>query len=132
METHRYWAKSVSIEAVRITPENMRELEYETEVIYFVQPNGETPYLLCRGGRYVPGDWVVVKGDFTNCYTHEDFSKKYWTHSEHMAEDEKYARIYQLVRGAMNKQDIATFNGGDNVGMDFIAEDTTQRILRAL
>lgn len=129
METTRYWTKSEPVGAVRLTPENIREIALETGFLYKEDVSG--PYIAYGKAEIRPGLWLVEDGNYY-FFNHEDFSKRYWTHSEHMAEDEKYARIYQLVRGAMNKQDIATFNGGDNVGMDFVAEETTQRILRAL
>lgn len=44
----------------------------------------------------------------------------------------KFAEVMRLVMAAMSKQDVATYNGESSKGMDLIAHQTAEKIMRLL
>ncbi|QPX71411.1 hypothetical protein SscP1EGY_13 [Streptomyces phage SscP1EGY] len=138
VETSVYWRKSYSVEAVKITEENILELEkqlpateYCNESVGLDTPPVPKLYSEQRGYGYI-GDWVVFYAEeFYEFHAEEVFRKKFHSHSEQLSKDEKYAKVFELVTKAMRTQDAATYHG-DTTGMDLVAIETTKKILEAL
>lgn len=125
-----FWRKSYRVQAVRITTENIENIANELELEYISKT---IPYLTAeRKGFGHIGDWVVVyNNDDFEFFKDEEFAEDFRTHSEQLSTDEKYAKVYELVIGAMRKQDAATYHGDSN-GMDLVAIETTKKILNEL
>jgi len=128
------WRKTYSVEAIRLTNDNYQKVADEIGGI------GETedghPVVLFNSvvGKVEAfiGDWVIQISE--NRYYRMDpetFARKYHTHSERASEDEKYARVHNLVLEAMRKQDVATYHGDSN-GMDIVAVEITNKIIGEL
>jgi hypothetical protein len=130
-----FWRKSYAVEAIRLTNDNYQQVTDaiggtvgETEdghpVVFFDSVVGKVESSI--------GDWIIQISE--NRYYRMDpetFARKYNTHSERMAEDEKYAKVHNLVLQAMLKQDSATYHGDGN-GMDLVAVEITKQILNEL
>lgn len=139
MKTSEYWRRSYAVRAARLTQENMPVIAAELGLDYSDNPNNfgsddttPVPHLtsLRKGFGFV-GDWIVVlektAGDFM-FLTHEAFCRQYRTLSEELAQDEKFAKVHQLVVSAMAKQAQATYHA-DTDGMDLVAIETAKRIV---
>ena len=134
-ETVTYWSTSYPIEAIRLTPENMQGLadyfggEYKEQ-----DPDCELtpkePVIGINGWNGWPGDWLFRRqgGEILRIIPHQNFVQEYHTHSERMANDETYAKVFQHVMSAMKSQGDATFYGDTN-GMDIVAVNTTNSIM---
>lgn len=133
-----YWRKSYRVEAVRITFENIQSVGEEIGADYYVSAN---PYNRLKG-KPVPtleldlatariGDWVVKNGDHYTFMDDEEFLREFMTHSEQMANDEQYAKVFQIVVAALQIQANATYHG-DTDGMDLVAIETTKKLLDEL
>lgn len=132
--TTTFWRKTYSVDAVRLTLDNYKQVADYLGWEYHETADRE-PYI--EDGPSAPeagiGDWLVKGGageEFV-IYDHDDFLEAFRTHSEQISEDEKYAKVYELVAKAMRKQDAATYNG-DSSGMDLVAIETTKKILNEL
>lgn len=124
-----FWRRSFQTEAIRLTLDNYRQIaDYFGEE--YVEKSDEGPFIKFRGGEAYIGEWLVKRPNNENyrVLDHEDMMKSYYTHSERMAEDERYARIHQYVVSAMKKQDGATYNS-EYDGMDLVAIETTNKII---
>lgn len=135
VKSTKFWRKSYSVEAVRLTLDNYRQVADFLGGNYY-EDTKKGPYIRF-GGNGAPetfiGEWVVrITDDFYTSFSHEDFMGKFQTHSEHMAEDEKYAKVFQLVQKAMLAQDSATYHGDGAGGMDLVTIETTKKILDEL
>lgn len=138
METTNFWRKSYPAEAVRLTPDNIRGVGEEIGASYLEEePNGLSvdnvlvQYIVLMRSKALVGDWVVKVDGELRFYQHKEFMEKFLTLSEELSTDEKFARVFQLVMGAMYKQDSATYNGESSKGMDLVCVEATQRILAA-
>lgn len=131
-----YWRRSYSVKAVRLTVENIVQIAEELGLDYSDDPNGfghdtttSVPHITSvRRGYGFIGDWIVVKEKDFQFFTNDVFAEKFRTHSEQMADDEKYAKVFQLVFGAMEAQAQATFHQ-DTDGMDLVAIKTAKKII---
>lgn len=124
-----YWRKTYPVGAVRLTTENM--LEVAADVGFTYNPENE-PHIKILGSMGFAGDWVVQLGESLYVIeSHEIFMRRYHTHDEQISNDERYARVHQLVTSAMVKQGKATFEG-ETDGMDLVAIDVTKRIMKEL
>lgn len=133
--TTTFWRRTYSVQAVRLTLDNYKQIaDYLGWEYHEKGPDGpyigDTHPLAPEAGI---GDWVV-KGDAGEeilTYAHDDFLEQFRTHSEQISEDEKYAKVFELVTKAMRKQDAATYHG-DSTGMDLVAIETTKKLLEEL
>lgn len=138
-DTITYWARTSPVEAVRLTVINMRGIAANYGLVYKERSdeNDEKtsiPHIAsARRGYGFEGDWIVISdgGDF-QFYTNKVFSEKFRTLSEELAEDEKYAKVFQLVMVAMAKQNAATYHGESCVGMDLVAAEIAKQIIEEL
>lgn len=133
-----FWRKSYRVEAVRLSPENIQNVAEEIGAEYYVSANrynrlkgGPVPTLELNLDMARIGDWVVKNGDNYTFLDHEEFLREFTTHSERLASDEKYAKVFQIVVSALQTQAQATFHG-DTDGMDLVAIETTKKILHEL
>lgn len=135
ISTTKFWRKTFPVDAVRLTLDNYKQI---ADYLGWDYREGATgPYIIENDHPLASeagiGDWLV-KGesrDMYLVYNDEDFLAAFRTDTERMAEDEQYAKVHELVMGAMRKQDAATYHGESN-GMDLVAHETTKRILREL
>jgi hypothetical protein len=125
-----YWRKAYTVEAIRLTDSNMQTIADYLGAELCIK-SGDEPFINHGGDEGHVGEWLVKKGESFRFYLHEDFMRQYHTHDEQMANDEKYARVFQLVNAAMRQQDTATYYE-DQTGIDIITIETTKRILREL
>jgi hypothetical protein len=126
-----YWSKPRKVEAVRLADANLEKIADFLGAELCIK-SGKEPFINYGGDEGYAGEWLVQTGEDTyDFYSDEDFLKRFWTHDERMASDEKYAKIYILVSSAMAKQDAATYNQDQN-GMDLIAIETVQKIIGEL
>lgn len=132
-----FWRTSYRVQAVRITEENIRDiaeqlgLEYRESSVGLDSP--PVPHVTApkRGYGFI-GDWVVVyENDDFKFFPDKEFAEKFRTHSEQMADDEKYAKVFQTVVAALQIQAHASFHG-DTDGMDLVAIETTKKLLNEL
>lgn len=130
-----YWRKTYKVEAVRLTEENAMQIADFMGADYWPASTNFGPekhaYIQYMAEKAFIGDWIVMIGTRWEFYVHEDFLQKFRTHSEQETQDEKYARVFQLVTSAMHKQDAATYHG-DSTGMGLVAIEITKRILEEL
>lgn len=127
-----HWRKTYTVEAVRLTLDNMQRISDWLGADYSEIPDEDSKANIQRMGDIgYDGDWILKRGDQYEFIGHEDFMQEYWTHPEQLASDEKYARVFQLVCEAMVKQDKATYHG-DTRGMDLVAKEITEKLLRAI
>lgn len=129
------WRKSYPVEAIRLTNDNYQQIADaingtfgETEegypVVLFNSVIGKVEASI--------GDWILqISENRYHRMDPETYARKFSTHSERMSEDEKYAKVHNLVCEAMRKQDSATYHGDSN-GMDLVAIEVTKRILSEL
>lgn len=126
----KYWRKSFSIEAIRLTKDNMRQIADFLGAEYCTKTRGSS-YINYGGDEGYTGEWLIKHGGVFRFLGDEEFQKAYMTHSEQVSEDAKYARIFQLVASAMAKQDAATFQQ-DQTGMDLLVIETVKKIIGEL
>jgi hypothetical protein len=130
MEMLNYWRKSYSVKAICISKNNIEDvadalggkvLTYEgTTQAFGVASNY---------GRADLGDWYITIANLNQILSPEQFMKRYWTHAEQTSEDEKYAKIFNLVMSALSHRDQATRFNDDIGGMDLLAIQTTKKIM---
>lgn len=141
IKTVPYWSKSEMVRAIRLTEDNIHQVAQEIGREYSEGLNSMVgdkappiPFIMNGKSRAFIGDWVAQLDDGFDIvfFEDEEFMKKFTTHTERAADDEKYAKIFQLVMSAMNKQDTATYHGDSNNGMDLVAISTTKQILNEL
>lgn len=125
-----YWRKTYSVEAVRLTDENLQTIADYLGAELCVK-SGKEPFINYGGDEGYVGEWIVARGENFRFYSHEDFLQAFWTHSEELSSNEQYARVFQLVASAMRRQDTATYQG-DTSGMDLVVIEVTKKILREL
>lgn len=135
-----FWSKSYRVQAVRITAENIRDIAEELGFDYSEEPNGfgpdydePVPHITTerKGWGYI-GDWVVVyQNEDFRFFPDKEFAERFHTHSERLASDEKYARVFQIVIAALRIQANASYHG-DTDGMDLVAIETTKKLLEEL
>jgi hypothetical protein len=130
LKASTYWRKSYSVEAIRLTPDNMMAIADFLGAEYCTKAKSE-PFINNGGDEGHVGEWLVREGEGYLFYFHEDFSREFWTHSEKLASDEKYARVFQLVSAAMSAQASATYHQ-DTDGMDLVAIKTAKKIIEEL
>lgn len=139
MDTTNYWRKTYHVEAVRLTPDNIRKIVEEIDGANLVDmsslvldaPSGESCIEMNVDKReyaYI-GDWISHVENSFAVHSHEDFMQKFWTEAEELTEDTNLAKVYQLVVSAMQKQGKATYHGDGLDGMDLVAMQTTKKIL---
>ena len=133
-----YWRKTYSVEAIRITENNILEVAEACAGDYDDRPNAfamdrstPVPHIVLTRSMAFIGDWVVKVGDLWKVYTHEEFMRSFHTHDEEMANNSRYAKIFTLIGSAMAKQDRATFDQ-DQTGMDLILIETTKKVIGEL
>lgn len=139
--TTTFWRKTYSVDAVRLTSDNIRmvgeaiDAEYCESMVEIDTITDEPIRYLKLNEKLAAyiGHWIVKgeAGEEFLVYDDEDFLDAFRTHSEQLSEDEKYAKVYELVSKAMRKQDSATYHG-DSSGMDLVAIETTKKILNEL
>jgi hypothetical protein len=130
-----YWRKSYRVQAVRITPDNIREIAEhldvdvrDDKVLDLPAPRLSSP----KKGMGFIGDWVVVySNDDFRFFPDKVFADQFRTHSEQLTSDDKYAKVHQLVMHALHIQAQASFHG-DTDGMDLVAIETTKKILEEI
>lgn len=130
-----FWRKSYPVEAIRLTDDNLQQVADSIGGTIGETADGRPVMLFDSVVGKVEaaiGDWIIqiTESRFYRMDA-ETFAKKYGTHSERVAEDEKYARVHNLVCEAMVKQDSATYHGDSN-GMDLVAVEITKKILGEL
>jgi hypothetical protein len=126
-----YWSKPVPVDAIRLTEDNLQAVaDYLGGVVFRVGNGG--PYIQYRGDAGCPGEWIVCDKGVWKFYTDTDFQERFRTHSQRLAEDEKYANIFQIVTYALQRQAKATFNQNSEGEMDLVAIETVQRIMGEL
>lgn len=125
-----YWRKTYSVEAIRLTPDNIQVISDYLGAEFCVK-SAKEPYIDYGGDEGHIGEWLVESDGNRLFYSHEDFLQAFKTHAEEMSTNERYAKIFQLVASAMSKQDSATFNQ-DTDGIDLVAIETTKRIMGEL
>jgi len=131
-ETNKFQRKTYTVEAIRVTRHNYKQIATSVKG-EFVEGSPGGPYVKFLEDVAFSGDWVVRFEDGRyETFAHEDFVRNYQTHDEREKKDEKYAKIYGLVKAAMIKQDTATYHGESSAGMDLVAIQTTQKILDEL
>lgn len=132
--TNKFWRKTYSVEAVRLTLENYKLIADFLGGEYFENSAHQGPYIQFNREEAVLGDWVVrITETMYLTFSHEDFVKKFQTHAERQNNDEKYAKIYALVKGAMIKQDTATYHGEScSAEMDLVAIETVRKLMEEL
>ncbi|AVD99497.1 hypothetical protein SEA_BING_75 [Streptomyces phage Bing] len=135
-----FWRRSYRVQAVRITKDNILEIAEHLGLDYSEEPNqfGEdkttpVPHITSvRKGYGFIGDWVVVySNDDFKFFPDKEFAERFRTHSEQLAADEKYAKVFQIVVAALQIQAQASFHG-DTDGMDLVAIETTKKLLEEL
>jgi hypothetical protein len=135
-----YWRKTYSVKAVRLTRDNIQAVAIEINAEYSESPNlvssdtnTPVPNIFISRSRAFIGDWVVQFGeDLYVVFEHENFMRKFLTHSEKASTDEKYAKVFDLVQKAMLAQDSATYHGDGSGEMDLVTVRTTLKILEEL
>lgn len=129
-----YWRKTKNVKAIRITQFNI-ELVWRAIGAYFWPgaPGGEGPTLTIDGSTGYIGYWAVEEDECRYTFlSDDDFLKEYETHSERQNKDERYAKIFQIVVGAMTAQDKARFYDDSNGELELVAEAATRKILGEL
>lgn len=142
IKTTTYWRNSEPVEAVRLTEENIQNIAYTLGALFDPVGNGygedddPVPNMLSGKDRAFVGDWVITNSSHDAGHvfvSHATFMSKHKTHSERIADDEEYARVYLIVAGAMNKQESATFHDrGASDEMELVTIYATKAILREL
>lgn len=127
MEMIEFWRNTFRVEAVRITEGNIKEIAEKVGAEYWEFPK----HIVKDRRRAFVGDWYVYVTGIHQFFSHDNFTRKFQTHEEILSSDEKYAKVYQLVKSAMSKQDAATYHG-DTAAMDLEAIETTRKILGQL
>ena len=135
-----FWRRAYKVQAVRITNDNIREIAEHLGLEYSEAPNGFGPDYdeplphvssVRRGNGFI-GDWVVVyENDDFKFFPDKEFAERFRTHSEQLAADEKYAKVFQIVVAALQIQANASYHG-DTDGMDLVAIETTKKLLDEL
>lgn len=135
-----FWRRTYKVQAVRITNDNIREIAEHLGLEYGEEPNQfgpdkttPVPHItsMRRGYGFI-GDWVVVyENDDFRFFPDKEFAERFRTHSEQLASDEKYAKVFQIVVAALQIQANATYHG-DTDGMDLVAIETTKKLLEEL
>lgn len=134
IESEKFWTTSVSVEAFRLTAENIKDASVQLDgVINMVGSEPGTSFWY-KGALSLIGEWVVKYADGRySIFADDEFKKVFLSHDDRMKSDEKYAHIFLLVMGAMNKQDAATYHDqGCSDEMGFVAVETTKAILREI
>ena len=136
-----FWRTSYPVKAVQLTEGNIRQIAEEIGAEYWEEPDTfgldkttPVPNIVYGKSRAFIGDYAAMHpdGGGATFYARETFLGKFHTHSERMAKDERYAKIYAHIVSAMNKQASATWNGDSNGDMDIVAIETTKSILGEL
>jgi hypothetical protein len=133
----KFWRKSYQVEALRLTLDNYKKVADYIGWEYYEDSAHQGPYIQHpgpNGDEAVIGDWLVRKESdlsFYYVFNHEDFLQRFGTHSERLATDEKYAKVFQIVVTALQIQAQATYHG-DTDGMDLVAIETTKKLLEEL
>jgi hypothetical protein len=125
----RFWYKSYSVEAVRVTEQNIADIARECGGDY----NELDRYMNVGNVNIYVGDWVLEVGKgLYQFWSDEEFQEKFQTNVQRLSEDEKFAKITELVHGVALAQDSSTYHG-DGVGeMDVVIETAVRKILREL
>lgn len=133
IEFENFWTTSKKIEAFRVTEENIKALADFLGEKYIEKPGKETYFKHSFDDCHV-GDWAVKYSDGRYAFfTDLEFKKFFLSHDQRLAEDEKYAKVFLLVKGAMNKQDSATYHDrGGSDEMSLVAIETTKALLREI
>jgi hypothetical protein len=133
-----YWSKPYKVEAIRINEHNIKEIAAAVGGDYSEEPNAfsgdrhtPVPRITLMTSMAFIGDWAVLRGEEWEFYEDEHFLRGFWTHAEEMSENEKYAKIFRLVRSAMVEQDAATYHQ-DQSGMDLVTIETVKKIIGEL
>jgi hypothetical protein len=137
METNRYWKRTYPVRAVRITKENISDVAEQIGASYWEDHtrSGQAPYYHIASGSDIAlvGDWVVSKEEGVYFFlSDEEFTKDYQSLEQRIASDEKFARVFKVVMGAMRAQDVATYFGDNQGEMSLIATKATEQILKGL
>lgn len=127
----KYWRLSYQIEALRLTEDNLQDVAEFIGGEYTKEFGDEWYVRHVDVGEGYAGEWLVQHGEMFRFYTDEEFLNRFKTNDEHIHTDRRYAKIFQLVAGAMAKQDRATFSG-DQTGMDLLMIETVKRIVGEL
>lgn len=140
----KLYRRSYPIQGIRLTLENYKQIADFIGASY--GPDPECELGSCSEGDclsihihdklnrgYVGDDWIM-QNEFSKIYffmPHEEVMKKYFTHSERLTEDEKYAKVFTHVVKAMQVQAKATFHN-ETDGMDLVAMEAARKILEDL
>lgn len=133
-----FWRKSESVQAVRLTEHNIKDVaedigaEYQKIKNMFSVDREEVESIVLGKHRCFIGDWVVENDHGIRFYEDKKFLGGFSTHSEILDRDGKYARVFQIIMGVMQAQASATYNQDDAGEMDIVAIDATNKLLRIL
>lgn len=134
IEPTTFKRRTFRVQAVRVTKENMRDLAEwcggelartldENYRDYISVPVGQVNGRVRLARAYV-GNWITRLTEANNFRVYKDSS---FTEA-FMSDEEKRAKVHQLVRAAMREQDSATYHGeSSNTGNT--AEVITDRIM---
>jgi hypothetical protein len=139
IETKTYWRNSESVEAVRLSEDNIEAVAKEIGAKYDLLGNGYSedptfvPNIAIGGSTAFMGDWVTKSHNppfVIRFVSNARFMDSFQTHEQRMSADQQYAKVYLLVKSVMNKQDAATYHGDGNAAeLDLLAIATTKAIL---
>lgn len=125
-------------DAVLITHKNIVDvaqffgLEYYADPFPHIRvPLATSNPRLFRHATAEAGNWIVVLGGSTfRVFDQETYQSEFVPMVERKNVQDRNAEVLRLVTSAMNKQDAATYHGESSRGMDVVAKETADNIIK--
>lgn len=133
IESEKYWTTSIAVEAFQLTEENFKQVADYLEGFNYIDLGPDSSFVYLSDEVHI-GEWAVEYEDGRySFFTDLEFKKFFLSHDQRLADDEKYAKVFLLVKSAMNKQDSATYHDrGGSDEMSLVAIETTKALLREI
>lgn len=129
--------RSFDADAVRVTANNMQDVAswsggtvgHNGLFISYAVDRGK-----CKQIQATVGCWVVLSEHGVNIFSDALFKRQFELRDKKDpdAEAERFAKVFQFVRAAMSKQDVATYHGDSQGEMAIVAETTTKAIIELM
>lgn len=135
-----YRRKTFTVSAIQVTEENIRRVATwcggtvaktldDRGQLYICKPN--SPQFARSISKAYIGYWVVRSNTRYRIYSNESFMATFEP-NRYSGPEVKRQEILALVMGAMGRQDAATYMGESSKGMDVVAREYTEAILKLL
>lgn len=127
--------KEFKADTVRVTSENLAEVanwsggfpHFSNMTISYEVNRGR-----CKQIHAKIGDWVMLSSGGVNICTDSMFRAQFEQQPKKNpdAENERFAKVFQMVQAAMRKQDVATYHQDGQGEMSLVAHRTTEEIIK--